>query len=57
MGAMGRMYAKLLSDAGWKKWAICVSSDGNRMPNDRYRIYVCDLPSKYEELKREYEGM
>ncbi|XP_006464028.1 hypothetical protein AGABI2DRAFT_226049 [Agaricus bisporus var. bisporus H97] len=36
MGAMGRMYAKLFSQAGWKK------------------IYVCDLPEKYERLKEEY---
>ncbi|KAM6496562.1 prephenate dehydrogenase [Amanita muscaria] len=36
MGAMGRMYARVLSSAGWKK------------------IYVCDIPSKYDGLKREY---
>ncbi|KAF9454365.1 prephenate dehydrogenase [Macrolepiota fuliginosa MF-IS2] len=36
MGAMGRMYAKLFSEAGWKK------------------IYVCDLPEKYEQLKVDY---
>ncbi|KAF9005257.1 prephenate dehydrogenase [Cyathus striatus] len=36
MGAMGRMYAKCLHDAGWKK------------------IHVCDLPSKYDELKNDY---
>ncbi|TFK52110.1 Prephenate dehydrogenase [Heliocybe sulcata] len=36
MGAMGRMYAKYLSDGGWKK------------------IHVCDIPSKYEQLKEEY---
>jgi len=37
MGAMGTMYAKHLSDAGWKK------------------IYVCDLPSKYEALQATYK--
>ncbi|KAJ3552036.1 hypothetical protein NM688_g4367 [Phlebia brevispora] len=36
MGAMGNMYAKCLSQAGWKK------------------IYVCDLPTKYESLKEAY---
>ncbi|KAJ6597245.1 Prephenate dehydrogenase [Mycena vulgaris] len=39
MGAMGRMYAKYLSQAGWKK------------------IHVCDLPVKYEGLKKEYAGV
>ncbi|KAF8624194.1 hypothetical protein AX17_007183 [Amanita inopinata Kibby_2008] len=38
MGLMGRLYARVLSNAGWKK------------------IYVCDLPSKYEDLKHEYAG-
>ncbi|KAG6808734.1 hypothetical protein H0H92_003059 [Tricholoma furcatifolium] len=38
MGAMGRMYAKYLSEAGWLK------------------INVCDLPSKYEDLVREYSS-
>ncbi|PFH53255.1 hypothetical protein AMATHDRAFT_54967 [Amanita thiersii Skay4041] len=33
---MGRMYASLLSNAGWKK------------------IYVCDIPSKYNHLCLEY---
>ncbi|KAI0345057.1 Prephenate dehydrogenase [Trametopsis cervina] len=37
MGAMGTMYAKALSAAGWK------------------RIYICDLPSKYEALQKTYE--
>ncbi|RDB23036.1 Prephenate dehydrogenase [NADP(+)] [Hypsizygus marmoreus] len=36
MGAMGRMYAKRLCEAGWQK------------------IHVCDLPSKFEDLKRDY---
>ncbi|KAH9852756.1 Prephenate dehydrogenase [Lenzites betulinus] len=39
MGAMGNMYARYLSMAGWKK------------------IYICDLPSKYESLKTQYEGV
>ncbi|KAF7311399.1 Prephenate dehydrogenase [Mycena kentingensis (nom. inval.)] len=39
MGAMGKMYAKQLSQAGWAK------------------IHVCDLPSKYEALKVEYQGV
>ncbi|THG98972.1 hypothetical protein EW026_g3294 [Hermanssonia centrifuga] len=37
MGAMGTMYAKYLSAAGWK------------------RIYVCDIPSKYQTLKDTYQ--
>ncbi|KAI0780502.1 Prephenate dehydrogenase [Trametes elegans] len=39
MGAMGNMYARCLSQAGWKK------------------IYICDLPTKYEALKTKYEGV
>ncbi|KAJ7047141.1 prephenate dehydrogenase [Mycena alexandri] len=39
MGAMGRMYTKYLSKAGWKK------------------IHVCDQPTKYEELKAQYDGV
>ncbi|TBU50278.1 Prephenate dehydrogenase [Dichomitus squalens] len=38
MGAMGNMYARCFSEAGWKK------------------IYICDLPSKYDDLKKKYEG-
>ncbi|KAI0665264.1 Prephenate dehydrogenase [Cubamyces menziesii] len=36
MGAMGGMYARLLSKAGWKK------------------IYICDLPEKFETLKAKF---
>ncbi|KIJ59091.1 hypothetical protein HYDPIDRAFT_118849 [Hydnomerulius pinastri MD-312] len=39
MGAMGTMYAKHLSEAGWKK------------------ISVCDIPDKFESLKRTYQGV
>ncbi|KAL4244874.1 Prephenate dehydrogenase [NADP(+)] [Abortiporus biennis] len=39
MGGMGTMYAKYLSEAGWKK------------------IYVCDLPNKYDSLKAKYAGV
>jgi len=39
MGAMGTMYAKLLSEAGWKK------------------ISVCDLPEKFESLKRTFQDV
>ncbi|KAF9244193.1 hypothetical protein BU15DRAFT_42171 [Melanogaster broomeanus] len=39
MGAMGAMYAKLLSDAGWNK------------------ISVCDLPEKFDTLKRTYQDV
>ncbi|KAI0689773.1 prephenate dehydrogenase [Cytidiella melzeri] len=37
MGAMGTMYAKCLSAAGWK------------------RIFICDIPSKYEALQKTYD--
>ncbi|KAI0807841.1 Prephenate dehydrogenase [Fomes fomentarius] len=39
MGAMGSLYARSFSEAGWKK------------------IYICDLPDKYEALKAKYEGV
>ncbi|KAH9931708.1 Prephenate dehydrogenase [Epithele typhae] len=36
VGAMGSMYARRLSEAGWKK------------------IYICDLPAKYEALQAKF---
>ncbi|RPD80483.1 Prephenate dehydrogenase [Lentinus tigrinus ALCF2SS1-7] len=39
MGAMGSLYARCFSEAGWKK------------------IYICDLPAKYDALKAKYEGV
>ncbi|KZS87957.1 Prephenate dehydrogenase [Sistotremastrum niveocremeum HHB9708] len=39
MGEMGKMYARLLDKAGWKK------------------IHVCDLPSRFEELKEAYKDV
>ncbi|KAI0723856.1 Prephenate dehydrogenase [Cerioporus squamosus] len=39
MGAMGSLYARCFSEAGWKK------------------IYICDLPTKYDALKDKYEGV
>lgn len=53
MGAMGRMYANLLSEAGWKKSVrvSCHVLPASHRPN---RINVCDLPQKYEGLKRDY---
>ncbi|TLD37160.1 Prephenate dehydrogenase [Venturia nashicola] len=37
MGDMGKMYARRLSEAGWK-------------------INACDIPSKYEDLKEQFDG-
>ncbi len=59
MGLMGRMYVKFLSQAGWKK---CVFSSSLLEIDDMLtysvgvRIYVCDLPEKYEQLKADYAG-
>ncbi|PIL24357.1 hypothetical protein GSI_14110 [Ganoderma sinense ZZ0214-1] len=39
MGAMGNLYARCFSEAGWKK------------------IYICDLPSKYDDLKEKYKDV
>ena len=55
MGAMGTMYAKHLSNAGWKKYVLLFLF----LPvNDivAHRISVCDLPEKYESLKLTYKG-
>ncbi|KAF9286027.1 prephenate dehydrogenase (NADP(+)), partial [Mortierella antarctica] len=38
MGDMGKLYARTLSQAGWKN------------------VNVCDMPSKYEQLRQEFEG-
>lgn len=59
MGAMGRMYAKYLSEAGWERYAVrraYVSYAPTETINCFDRIHVCDLPQKYEELQRAYEG-
>ena len=49
MGAMGKMYAKFLSEGGWKR----LDPQLGVIPAlliDR-RIHVCDVPDKYESLK------
>jgi hypothetical protein len=56
MGAMGTMYAKHLTDAGWKKRALLFMSPCVKLNPHFGRIYVCDLPSKYEALKATYQG-
>ena len=56
MGAMGTMYAQQLADAGWKKYVL-LQPNSPRSPLDGLnRIYVCDLPSKYDALKEKYKG-
>jgi len=57
MGAMGRMYAKYLGQAGWCRY---VSSLSTRLCDALIytrRIHVCDVPEKYEKLKADYAGM
>ena len=54
MGAMGKMYAKFLSEGGWKR----LDPQFGVIPallTDR-RIHVCDLPDKYETLRNDYAG-
>ena len=54
MGAMGKMYAKFLSEGGWKR----LDPQLGVIPAlliDR-RIHVCDVPDKYESLKSDYAG-
>lgn len=57
MGAMGRMYAQRLGAAGWRRFVDffdCLVKGSNEP--SLARIHVCDLPEKYEQLKRDYEG-
>lgn len=55
MGAMGRMYAKLFSQAGWKKSvSLPYLRDQSLTRLRSSRIYVCDIPDKYEKLKADY---
>ena len=54
MGAMGKMYAKFLSEGGWKR----LDPQLGVIPallTDR-RIHVYDLPDKYETLRNDYAG-
>ncbi len=53
MGEMGKMYARHLSAAGWKK---SVSNTYSVLLTVDSRIHVCDLPQKYEALQRELAG-
>jgi prephenate dehydrogenase (NADP+) len=54
MGAMGRMYARHLSAAGWKRFVVALH---HIFPLNRpRRIHVCDQPSNYLTLKHEYDG-
>ena len=56
MGAMGAMYAKCLSKGGWKRCARSESVSSRLIQTGFRRIYVCDQPSKYEEIKAKYDG-
>ena len=56
MGAMGKMYAKCLSEGGWQKWVLALVLCDSEFTKYT-RIHVCDLPSNYEALKATYEGM
>ena len=57
MGAMGTMYAEQLADAGWKKYALLYSKSTRSRLTAANRIYVCDLPGKYDTLKEKYKGI
>ena len=57
MGAMGYIYAMLLSQAGWKSLCIFVvsTSTGDILTCLRApRILVCNLPEKYEKLEIDF---
>lgn len=56
MGAMGTMYATHFVNAGWKKCVLCGSVFIRPTDRDPNRIYVCDLPAKYDALKEKYKG-
>jgi len=55
MGAMGYMYAKLMSQDGWKK-PVSTSIDDVLTFLRAPRILVCDLPEKYEKLKIDFSS-
>ena len=55
MGAMGKMYANRLSDAGWRKCVDC-SCIERRLLSHSFRIHVCDTPDKFQSLKQDYAG-
>ncbi|KAI5919288.1 prephenate dehydrogenase [Camillea tinctor] len=49
MGDMGKMYARRLSDAGWK---YAPSADSTHVS----RIVACDKEDQYEELRQEFSS-
>jgi prephenate dehydrogenase (NADP+) len=55
-GGMGRFYAQTLSNAGWKKYLDLFLAWLTRELTDLYSVNVCDLPEKYENLKKDFEG-
>jgi prephenate dehydrogenase (NADP+) len=49
LGDMGRMYARLISKAGWKsKPTLETRTNG--------RVNACDRPDRYERIRKEFEG-
>jgi prephenate dehydrogenase (NADP+) len=58
MGAMGAMYARELSKAGWKKSNRLFIYLHHHLISFffSHRISVCDLPEKYDSLKLQYKG-
>jgi len=58
MGAMGAMYARELSKAGWKKSKpfVYLPASSPNILFFSHRISVCDLPEKYDSLKLQYKG-
>ena len=57
MGAMGTLYAKHLVDAGWKRYAFPRPNFSHPADGELNRIYVCDLPDKYDAVKEKYKGV
>jgi prephenate dehydrogenase (NADP+) len=49
LGDMGRLYARLISKAGWKYEVA-----SNRANS---RVNACDRPEKFEQIKKDFEGV
>jgi hypothetical protein len=63
MGAMGNMYAKLFSAAGWKRSVAFHHSRSPPYDPSQHkthpptrRVHICDKPEKYEQLKLRFDG-
>ena len=56
MGEMGKMYARVLAGAGWKRFVSFHTNLLLVLTRRACRIHVCDLPQNEAKLREEMKG-